>query len=331
MSYLSTSSFFLGQVRLLRSFAVDRCAPISYLLYGSAYSHQAVLFLLTTHCPLPMTPRDLYYQLPPHLRMLARRLYYLPLDLWEGWTGQRHPYQPPKGQIYIGSGDFLQQGQHHLDLLRHYLSLSPEATVLDVGSGIGRSAVALTAFLRPPGRYEGFDVVEKGVRWCQQRISRDHAHFRFTYVPLHNDLYNATGQDATAFRFPYPDAQFDAVFLFSVFTHMVPAEIGHYLQEISRVLRPGGQCLASFFTYAEADQDWIADPSRAFNFPVDHGDHRLMHPQVKSANVALSQTLLARLAREANLRIAQQVPGYWRDTSLKAPHVDFQDLVVFVK
>jgi len=261
--------------------------------------------------------------------MLSRQLYYLPIDLWEGWTRKRHPYQPPKGQIYIGSGDFIQQGQHHLALLRHYLALSPEAAVLDVGSGIGRSAVALTEYLRPPGRYEGFDVVEKGVRWCQQRISRDHPHFRFTYVPLHNDLYNANGADATAFRFPYPDDQFDVVFLFSVFTHMVPAEIGHYLQEISRVLRPGGHCLASFFTYSPADLSWIADPARAFSFPVDHGDYRLMHPQVQAANVALSQALLQQLAQEAELRITQAVPGYWRAAKLKAPQVDFQDLMVF--
>lgn len=280
---------------------------------------------------MPLTLRHLYYRFPPHLRLLARKLYYLPSDLWAGWTGQRHPYQPPQGDIYIGSGDFMAQGQHHLALLRHYLDLLPEAAVLDVGSGIGRSAAALADYLRPPGRYEGFDVVEKGVHWCQRTIGRDHPHFRFTYVPLHNDLYTAQGQAATDFRFPYEEAQFDAVFLFSVFTHMVPTEIGHYLHEIARVLKPGGQCLATFFTYTEADLDWLADPARRFRFPVAHSGYRLMDAQVQSANVALAQDYLDQLIAEAGLHRQLLLPGYWRDAVPKAPLIDFQDLVVLAK
>lgn len=41
---------------------------------------------------------------------------------------------------------------------------------MDIGSGIGRTAVPLTKFLNPDARYEGFDVVKKGVKWCNAKI-----------------------------------------------------------------------------------------------------------------------------------------------------------------
>ena len=44
--------------------------------------------------------------------------------------------------------------------------LKPEHRVLDIGSGIGRVAIPLTEYLNEKGSYEGFDVVELGVNWC---------------------------------------------------------------------------------------------------------------------------------------------------------------------
>ncbi|HNL40175.1 MAG TPA: class I SAM-dependent methyltransferase, partial [Saprospiraceae bacterium] len=120
-----------------------------------------------------MSIRKLYYALPPGLRLLARKLYYLPVDVWASVSGKRGRYEPPRGDIYIGSGDFIQQGRHQLDLLQRYIDLQAADAVLDVGSGIGRTAVALTTFLNLEARYEGFDVVEKGVAWCNATIRRD--------------------------------------------------------------------------------------------------------------------------------------------------------------
>jgi len=84
--------------------------------------------------------RNFYYFLSPNKRLLARRLFYLPVDFWKSITGKRHKYEPPKGKIYIGSGDFLEQGIHHLDLLKKYIDLNPNDNVLDIGCGIGRTA-----------------------------------------------------------------------------------------------------------------------------------------------------------------------------------------------
>jgi ubiquinone/menaquinone biosynthesis C-methylase UbiE len=119
--------------------------------------------------------------------------------------------------------------------------------VLDIGSGIGRVAIPLTEYLSEEGRYEGFDVVEKGVQWCQTHITRQFPNFQFQYIPLNNDLYRSDGQDATQFSFPYPDDQFDLIVVNSVFTHMLPEEVDNYLGEIRRVLETDWQVLCFLF------------------------------------------------------------------------------------
>ena len=120
--------------------------------------------------------------------MKVRKMVFLPTDIVKSIFSSRHPYEPPKGDIYIGSGDFIKQGKHQLELLKTYADLCREHQNLDIGSGIGRTAAALTEYLSLAARYEGIDVVEKGITWCQNTIHRDHPNFNFQYVSLHNDL-----------------------------------------------------------------------------------------------------------------------------------------------
>ena len=39
----------------------------------------------------------------------------------------------------------------------------------------------------------------------------------------------------------------DVAFLTSVFTHMLPEDVEHYLDELARVLKPGGRTLITWF------------------------------------------------------------------------------------
>ena len=133
--------------------------------------------------------RKIYYFLPPTWRLIIRRIYYFPVDLLNSWSGKRHRFEPPMGLIYTGSGDFIKQGKHHLELMIKHLDLKADDHILDIGSGLGRTAAALTTFLNEHGKYEGFDVMKKGVDWCQ-RIHNEYPNFNFKYVPLGNDLYN---------------------------------------------------------------------------------------------------------------------------------------------
>jgi len=91
-----------------------------------------------------MSLRKLYYSLSPSLRLTARKLFYFPIDQWEMITGKRHKYQPPRGDIYTGSGDFIEQGNLQCSHLFNYSHIQPNHRVLDIGSGIGRTAVRLS-------------------------------------------------------------------------------------------------------------------------------------------------------------------------------------------
>ncbi len=110
---------------------------------------------MSTHAIL----RWFYYRIPPRGRLVLRRLYYLPGDLF----AQRDAMIPPKGMIFIGSGDFVEQGKLQRETVLRHTGIQPDAAVLDVGSGIGRLAVAMTDYLNADGRFEGFDLVKKGL------------------------------------------------------------------------------------------------------------------------------------------------------------------------
>ncbi len=261
------------------------------------------------------------------MRLIVRKLVYFPIDIWNSLFGKRHKFEPPKGDIYIGSGDFITQGKHQLDLLIEHANIKPNDTVLDVGSGIGRTAVPLTEYLSDKGKYEGFDVVEKGVKWCNSKIKKHYPNFNFTYVPLNNDLYNTNTKKASNFKFPYNNNTFDKVFLFSVFTHMSVAEIANYLKEIKRVLKPDGICLSTFFTYNSKENKNSSEIIQK-TFPIDMGNYKLMNKEVTCANIALSEKLLDKIIQEANLIKVKSIEGYWKNNVTKYMYNDFQDTII---
>jgi ubiquinone/menaquinone biosynthesis C-methylase UbiE len=275
--------------------------------------------------------RDLFYLLTPGQRLIARRLAFLPVDIFEKITGRRKGNIPPRGMIYTGTGNFIRSGKLYLDLFSKYGGLQPNHRVLDVGSGIGRMALPLTGYLTPAGSYEGFDIVSEGVNWCNKNIAAHHPHFRFHLVNLKNDLYSSTGIEASGFVFPYPDGEFDFVFLTSVFTHMLPEEVDNYMKEIARVLKKGGRCFATFFVFGgEKKQD--EGQESYFNFRIDKGHYRLLNQRVQSANVAYSfDYIRENLAESNHLQIIQFLPGSWSNTDAQNERADFQDIIVFEK
>jgi SAM-dependent methyltransferase len=81
-------------------------------------------------------------------------------DLNDKFTGKREPGTPPRRLNISGGGSFRALGEHNLLLCRTHGQLQPDDAVLDVGCGIGRTALPLTKFLSPPGHYIGIDVID---------------------------------------------------------------------------------------------------------------------------------------------------------------------------
>lgn len=273
--------------------------------------------------------RKTYYALPPQYRFLARRLAYLPIDFWESLTNKRLPMTPPRGMIYTGSGDFVKAGNWWRQFFVEQAGLQPSHKVLDVGSGIGRIARGLTFFVKNTegGTYDGFDAIKLGVDWCTKNITPQYPHFRFQYVPLENDLYRNDGQNAAQFTFPYPDNSFDFIILTSVFTHMLPEEVGRYLFEIQRVMVKGGTCVATFFILDKTTRA-ILTTKTDFHFPFDYGHYALMDDKVKAANVAFDADFLDGIIADNGLTIVKKIDGFWRLGKRENDVQDFQDVLV---
>jgi len=190
--------------------------------------------------------------------------------------------------------------------------LRPGDRVLDIGSGIGNLAVGLAAHHR--GSYDGIEIHSEAVAWCRRAITPRYPAFRFHHADLSNGAYNPRGlQRAAAFRFPFPDRSFDVIFLSSVYTHLLPVDAASYLREVSRLLAPGGFCLASYFLL-DAEREASIDAGRSFMpFPVRHasGVCRLHRERVPEAAVAFDEAFIRRLHDESGLRIRDLRRGDW--------------------
>jgi SAM-dependent methyltransferase len=226
------------------------------------------------------------------------------------------PLRPPAHLriYYYGTWD-PDAFTRHAELTKTELvsrGLRPEHRVLDIGSGIGNLAIALRDYLR--GGYDGIEIHPEAVDWCQRTITPRHPAFRFHRANLASRAYNPRGDVlASEYRFPFADASFDYVFLASVFTHMMPDAVEHYIHEISRVLTSGGICVETFFLLNDESRTGV-DAGRSFmQFPVRHssGQCRLNDAHVPEAAVALEEKFIRRIHDQSQLTITDVRRGLW--------------------
>jgi SAM-dependent methyltransferase len=124
--------------------------------------------------------------------------------------------------------------------------LEPGDAVLEVGCGIGRMAIPLLRHLGT-GSYVGVEIDPRKVAYCRATVGKLAANFTFEHADVFNRYYNPTGTlRGRDYAFPFEPERFDFVFLISVFTHMLPEDVEHYLAQIARAMAPGAVCVSSF-------------------------------------------------------------------------------------
>ena len=253
------------------------------------------------------------------------------LDNIEVLTGKRDRFTPPQRLVEgVGGGDFRQVGE---EFFWHFLQLGelkPDARILDVGCGCGRMAVPLTRYLSKEGGYWGFDIVEDGIGWCQKNLEAEHSNFHFVLADVYNKTYHPKGRyKAAEYRFPYQDAFFDFVSLTSVFTHMLAADMQNYLREISRVLKPGGRCLITFFLLNEESRSLLKQGLGNPKFPYAAQDCMLSQQEHPEAAVAFEESLIRRDFGARGLEITEPIRyGSWCG---RKQGLSYQDIVVAAK
>jgi ubiquinone/menaquinone biosynthesis C-methylase UbiE len=199
--------------------------------------------------------------------------------------------------------------------------LLPSHRFLDVGCGCGKLARPLTTFLNSEGGYDGIDITKEVINWCRERY-QDYPNFRFHFADLYNERYNPRGVlNATNYRFPFPNNEFDVVFAGSVFTHMVSEEIDNYIAEIARVMKLGGVCLATAFVLDAVSRENVAAglTSPKFAYEFESQTCRVDNPHVPEAAIAYDERFLLDLYDKHGLIIERIVHGEWGRKGL-VPH-----------
>jgi len=235
---------------------------------------------------------------------------------------------PPQLFNYVGGKEFLKIGEGYFDYIMQFCSVQPEEKILDVGCGIGRVAIHFIDYMNEKGQYEGFDVVKKGINWCNVKIAKKHPNFSFKHVNVYNKEYNQKGSiKAKDFIFPYEDSFFDFAFATSVFTHMLPDAVPHYLNEMHRVLKTNGRCLISCFILNEESKTNM--PNSRFNFKQVEDRYGVMIENNPESAIAYEEDFFEKLFSNAGLKISHPINyGTW---SGRRAEVGGQDIIVAKK
>jgi len=198
-----------------------------------------------------------------------------------------------------------------------------------VGCGVGRMAVPLTGYLSPKGSYEGFDIVPAAIAWCVRSITRRFPRFHFQVADLYNKTYNPAGRyRAEDYPFPYADGSFDFVILTSVFTHLLPEDLDHYLDEIGRVCAPGARVFATFFLLNPESEAAIAQGRSQHTFAHPRGACRVEHDDIPRMPWPTPRN---RCANAFSRGDSTSPPRGLRKMVRPRAWTSFQDIVVAVK
>lgn len=252
----------------------------------------------------------------------------------------RHQLIPPVELLFDGtfSGDeYRKYGEADARLLIELGGLLPHHRVLDLGCGIGQKARPLTQYLSGTGSYEGLDIMPDQVAWCQQNIQSKFPHFRFQRVNIYSKFYNPEGTvQASEYRFPFNDADFDFAFLTSVFTHLLPEDLKHYLAELARVVKPGGRTFITYFLFDDKALRCMSGSDAEYNFEHVYGAEncRVIDPEVPEAATAHQEKYIRDAYATYGFEIVEPIHrGYWsgRDDYLSIIMPEEQQLIPYLQ
>lgn len=231
--------------------------------------------------------------------------------------------------------EFLTDGHAQLQRLIKYASLNPRSNILDIGCGGGKLVSAIVPFLKE-GKYSTFEVNKNYVEYWKNSVGKKHNNFTFIHADLWHSYYNPDGKYKTVeYIFPFDNNVFDIVYLNSIFTHLLPSEMSHYLCEIKRVLRPGGVVLATYFIVNNeslfldnkglSNKALLKQYNKLLNF--QYGNYWTRDGDITERFIGIDEKWLKDTHNKNNLETINIIYGNWcgRDES---PDKTLQDIFV---
>lgn len=238
---------------------------------------------------------------------------------------------PPKDALprYTRKGDFKKAGGRFLELAVD-AGLEPHDSVLDLGCGVGRFAVALSQHLDDNGRYVGLDTDRKSIELCNEWIGSRLPRFSFVWADVFNTTYNRRAEaKAAQYRFPFEQGTFDFVFSNSLFTHLVPDDALNYFREIGRVLKPGGRTVNTIFLLNRESLAQVEGGESKQGVLHEFGElARVKEPSRPEAWIAFDEQFVRQAHDEAGLGIERVRYGAWSGREASGPGFGQKDIIV---
>ena len=136
-------------------------------------------------------------------------------------------------ESYADEGSMLRSGFRDLGLLFGDLKAKERKTALEIGCGVGRLLHAASSTF---SRVVGVDVSDEALSRAKTLLT---------------DRRNVSLQKVGGVDLGEIDGAFDYVYSYSVLAHIPSAVLARYLQDVPRVLTPGGELRAQMYVGAE--------------------------------------------------------------------------------
>jgi SAM-dependent methyltransferase len=245
---------------------------------------------------------------------------------WDGMVPERRLWEGPRDPF----AHFIRWTFEYRAYLPMLCGLACDSAVVELGCSHGRTMLALTDYLKPPGRYEGLDINAEKIAFAQQHIHSAYPHCNFTFADVYSAMYNPSLEAVPAeqYRFPYADETFDVAFAASLFTHLQPPAVANYFKETRRTMKRGGKCLFSFFLIdyyrGPGTSSW---PGYEFNHLLQGFDGvAVREPEMPEKLIAYKTAAVKQMALDAGFSMVLQLPGDWSRSARVI--VNEQDLVI---
>jgi SAM-dependent methyltransferase len=233
---------------------------------------------------------------------------------------------------WVGGADPEEVGDICAEILAQHVPFDPDARMLDFGCGIGRVMLAVLK-QQPEARITGFDIVPRMIAFCEETIGAAFPAVRFELLEGSNDHYekfkDAAQPRSRAETSASYEAAFDAVYAFSVFTHIDKDDFPDLLKFVSGLLAPGGRFLFTAFiltpfSRATINLCWTL-PELSKGVYEDGDEVFIAQAEDRLAFIAYDMERIERMIWTAGLIPCVVEYGNWRGGGLSD---SYQDVIV---